>query len=485
MKKYYIYIILTLALSARLYHINFPVSGWTSWRQSDTAAIAKNFYENGLQIFYPQIDWRGNTEGYVESEFQIYPFTVALVDSIFGFSDMWGRILSVIFSLFTIYGIFLLTKKIISEKTAHWAAFIYAIIPLNIFYGRAFMPESLLLMCSVYGIYFFYRWTEDETTKYLIFSYIFITLAVLVKIPTLYLGLPLVYLSYNKFSKSFIIKWQLWLYAILLFIPVGLWYYHSHNLFLQTGLTFKIWEIGTDKWGNLNLLLSLNFYNDIFFKTIAERHLTYAFFIPFMIGLFLKRENKTERLFDWWIIAVLIFILIVARGNQLHEYYNLPFILPAIVFVAKAFTKYFDFTLLKSFKSKSAVAWLFMLFLIIGTILSFLRYERFMNSETYDSSIFRLAKSVKETIQRDDLVIAVDDGNPIVLYRCKRKGWNSYVEQIDSTFIKLRIDNGAKYLIGEDSYFNSEKKVKKLKYLLSNFKSIKREKDHFILDLRN
>lgn len=484
MKKYYIYIILSVAFAARLYHINFPVSGWTSWRQADTAAIAKNFYENSFQLFYPQIDWRGNTAGYIESEFHIYPFTVALADTILGFSDSWGRVLSVIFSLFTIYGIYLLTKKIISEKTALWASFIYAIIPLNIFYGRAFMPESLLLMCSVYGIYFFYQWVEDDSIKFLVYSYIFLTLAVLIKIPTLYLGLPLVYLSYNKFAKLFLTKWQLWVYAILLIIPVGLWYYHSHNLFLQTGLTFNIWGFGTDKWGNSDLLLSLKFYNDVFFKSIAERHLTYAFFIPFLIGLFLKRENRNERLFDWWIISVLIYILIVAKGNQVHEYYNLPFVLPAVIFVAKAFAKYFDIKLLKNINSKNAVAWLFVLFLIAGAILSYLRYERFMNSETYDSSLFRLANSVNKLTDYSDLTISIDDGNPIVLYRCNRKGWNCYVEQINSDFIKQRVDNGAKYLMGEDSYFNSEEKAKTLEYLFNNYKTLNRGEDYFILDLQ-
>jgi 4-amino-4-deoxy-L-arabinose transferase-like glycosyltransferase len=485
MKKYYIYIILAVALITRLYHINFPVSGWHSWRQADTAAIAKNFYENGFQILYPQIDWRGNTTGYVESEFHIYPFAVSLIYSIFGFSDMWGRVLSVIFSLFTISGIYLLTKQIISEKTALWAAFIYAIIPLNIYYGRAFMPESLMLMCSVYGIYFFYRWTESEAIKYLIYSYFFITLAVLTKIPTLYLGLPLLYLSYRKFSKSFLIKWHLWIYVLLLLIPVGLWYYHSHNLFLQTGLTFNIWGFGTDKWGNIDLLVTFKFYNDVFFKSIAERHLTYAFFIPFIIGIFIKRKTKFEKLFDWWIISVIIYILIVAKGNQVHEYYNLPFVIPAVVFIAKAFSKFFDINLIKNYKVKPAVNWLFLLFLITGFSLSYLRYERFMKSESTNSVLFHLAESVKTLTSENDLIIAVNDGNPIVLYRCNRKGWNCYVNQIDQEFLIERINKGAKYLIGEESFFNNERKSKSLERLINTYKTIVRKKDYFILDLKN
>ena len=176
--------------------------------------------------------------------------------------------------------------------------------------------------------------------------------------------------------------------------------------------------------------------------------------------------------------------MIVAKGNQVHEYYNLPFILPAVIFVAKSFTKYFDLRLLKRIKTNPFVAWLFLLFLTAGIILSFLRYSRFMNSETYDSSLLRLANSVSKLTLDNDLLITVDDGNPIVLYRCDRKGWNAYVEQIDFAFIQDRIEKGAKFIVGENSYFNSENANQKLNYLLTNYKPIERTQDHFIIDLR-
>ena len=129
------------------------------------SGLAKNFYENGYNIFYPQIDWRGNTAGYVESEFHIYPFIVSLFYGMFGVDDMWGRIVSLIFSVLTVYGLFLLVRKITSERTALWSAFIYAVLPLNIYFTRAFMPESMMLMCSVYGLYFYNEWLENDKWK--------------------------------------------------------------------------------------------------------------------------------------------------------------------------------------------------------------------------------------------------------------------------------------------------------------------------------
>lgn len=122
-------LILFFALIVRLVHISYPISGWHSWRQADTGAIARNFHEAGQSILYPQIDWAGNTPGFVESEFHIYPYMVSVLYGIFGVDDMWGRIISIIFSLYTVFGLYLLVRKYISEKTALWSAFIYAIIP--------------------------------------------------------------------------------------------------------------------------------------------------------------------------------------------------------------------------------------------------------------------------------------------------------------------------------------------------------------------
>lgn len=481
MAKYKIFLIIFIALLIRLYHINFPVAGWQSWRQADTAAIARNFYENDFKILYPQIDWRGNTLGYVESEFQIYPFITAVLYKIFGTVDTLGRVLSLLFSLSTIYGLYLLVRKFISEKVALWAAFIYSIIPLNIYYSRAFMPESAMLMCSVFSIYYFSEWIDRQKIRYFVLTVLLLSLAILFKIPSLYLGLPLVFLSWRKFGRSTFARWQQWLLAIIVMIPVALWYYHAHQLYLQTNLTFGIWGFGADKWGNIDMLLTTKFYNDVLFKSIAERHLTYAGFIPFLIGLFIRRRNKEERMFDWWLIAIIVYFFIVAKGNQAHEYYQLPFILPAVVFIAKTFAKYCQLDKKKEISIREIISTSIATLFLIGIfILSFLRYSNFMKSENISSPLFKLASSVQKNTKIADLIVAVDEGNPVILYRCNRKGWNSFPEQLDSIYIYQKVNLGAKYLLGEKSIFDSERRREALRKISRRYTSIINTDDYFI-----
>ncbi|TAE57489.1 MAG: phospholipid carrier-dependent glycosyltransferase [Nostocales cyanobacterium] len=166
-KKSPLIFLITLALSVRLYNINSPIIGIHSWRQADTAAIARNFYENRFNIFYPQIDWGGNSLGYCETEFPIYSFIVAIFYKIFGVHEIFGRLTSVIFSLLTIYFLYKITAKYFNQKTAFWSCFCFAILPLTVYYSRTFQPESMLLMCSVSGIYYFINWLESEKIHFL------------------------------------------------------------------------------------------------------------------------------------------------------------------------------------------------------------------------------------------------------------------------------------------------------------------------------
>lgn len=485
MKK--IYLILFIALIARIIHISYPVSGWHSWRQADTASIARNFYENGFNILYPKINWNADGTGYVESEFQIYPFLISILYSFFGVSDFWGRLVTVIFSLITIYGLFLIVKKIINEETALWAALLYSILPLNIYYGRAFMPDTAMLMCSVYGIYFFYSWQENNKNFSLLLSGIFISLAVLIKLPSLYLGLPLIFIVFKKYKWGFLKKTELYIYVLAVLLPVILWYYHSHQLFLNGGSSFGIWTYGQDKWGVYSLILDIKWYNDIFLSSIAERHLTYPGFILLLWGLFIKRKQKFEYLFDFWLLSIIIFIFIAAQAHLAQEYYTLPFTLPASVFIGKFFAKYFPLfgEKIKNIYLRNKYITIFSVTSIVLIItLSYLRLNRFYNSENDAAILYELTNTVQTFTGINDKIITIGDGNPVYLYHSHRFGWTALPMQINTEYVDMMRRKGATYIAGEKNIFLVNNSLKNLNFLLENYKIIKNETGYFIVDIR-
>ncbi len=410
---------------------------------------------------------------------------MSILYSAFGVSDFWGRLLSVFFSILTVYGLYLLVKKIINEKTALWSALIYAILPLNIFYGRAFMPDAGMLMCSVYGVYFFSEWLDKEKVKYIIAAWFFITLAVLMKLPTLYIGLTLFYLAFKKYRWALFKNLRLYLLAALILLPVILWYYHAHQLFLNGGSSFGIWTYGQDKWGMFSLLIDPAWYNDIFFKSIAERHLTYPGFILLIAGLFIKRRSERERLFDIWMIAVLIFIFIAAQAHRAQEYYTLPFNITASVFIGKFLAKYLPFENLRSALAANKLRSYFaILCVLLICVLSYLRVARFYNGENPDSTVLKIGRDVQSVSIPQDKIITIGDGNPVYLYQAHRFGWTAMPQQLDSTFIEARIKDGAKLIAGEKNVFLQNSSADKIDFLLRNYKVIKNEPDYIIVGLK-
>ncbi len=448
-KTYAIFLILALAFALRVKHVDAPVIGVHAWRQADTAAIARNYHENGYRFLYPQIDWGEGGPGYVESEFPIVSYAIALTYKAFGVSESYGRMMSIFFSLMAIFFLYLFVKKHIDESTALWSAFFFSVLPLNIFFSRTIQPESALIMSLVAGTYFFSRWmTSDKTADFLV-SAVFISLACLLKIPSLYIGLPLLYLAWLKHGNNVLKKKALWFYLTLVLLPVGLWYYHAHQLFLTYGNTFGIWEYGSDKWGNWGLAFSAGFIEKVFLNNLAGWYFTWGGALVFLIGLFVKRRAKEERVFDFWLLSVLIYMVIVAKGNYVHEYYQLPFMIPAVVYMGKVYARWF------TRRTKIAAAALLLCLLSI-LVFSQLRYYSYIQREdTASSEVYKLAEIVRENTEEGALIISIfNSSDPTLMYLAHRKGWFATPGDIDDAYVSDKIQDGAKYIVGSHRYFN-------------------------------
>src|SRR6185503_3755810 len=136
--------VLALALGLRLIQLGAPLIGHHAWRQTDTAAIARNMVEEHTGLLHPRVDWRGATSGDVECEFPAYPWALATIDHAIGVHESAGRALSIVFSLIAIGFAFALARAIAGERAALGAGLYLAIAPLPLFLGRAVMAESLL-----------------------------------------------------------------------------------------------------------------------------------------------------------------------------------------------------------------------------------------------------------------------------------------------------------------------------------------------------
>src|SRR5881409_4267339 len=179
------------AVAARLILIDQPYIDRWSWRQSDVAAIARNFEENGFHFTRPQIDWAGDAPGYVGTEFPILPFIAAICYEIAGVHEWIGRIQAVIFFAVSLPFFFLLVREIFGSTAAVWATFFFSFTPLNIFAGRSFMPDVPSLSLAIIGLYFFLRWTHDQKWTPFFAAANAISLSILIKVTSVVIFAPL------------------------------------------------------------------------------------------------------------------------------------------------------------------------------------------------------------------------------------------------------------------------------------------------------
>src|SRR6266487_878021 len=190
------------AVAVRLILIDQPYVDHWSWRQSDVAAIARNFFEHGFRFGYPQIDWAGGSAGYVGTEFPILPFLAAICYKFVGIHEWIGRSQSVIFFAISLPLFFLLVREIFGSAAAIWATFFYAFAPLNIFAGRSFMPDVPSLSLAIIGLYFFLRWLGDAKPARLYLSAIAISLSILIKATSIVIAAPIACMLVGRLCQT-------------------------------------------------------------------------------------------------------------------------------------------------------------------------------------------------------------------------------------------------------------------------------------------
>jgi len=443
-KRFPLWFLTVLAIAPRLYHLYAPVIGVHSWRQADTAAIARNFTEAPFSLgsfLYSQVDWGGG--GYAETEFPLYPALVSLLYRLFGVQEAYARGLSVVFSVVGLYFLYRLVNLFFNQSVAFWSALFYAILPLSVFYGRTVQPESLVVMSSLGGLYFFKRWLSTEKRIDLLASCVFVAIAILLKVlPVVYLGLPLLFLAALKYKKQLFQRIDLWIYALALLGITALWYTHAHQIYLDTGLTFGFFSGDTDRyeWAKL---LSLQYWLDIIFRVMV-RHFAVLGFVIALIGLTYRRENAEDWFWEAGIFSSFLAGALAPTSSYVHEYYQLPVMFFGVVFAGK---------ICASVLSEGAKKWqrlalgiAIALTLTTGSVIYAIDYMQ--AEDPLQSETFLLSVLVEKYTGPSDRLLVTTGGDPTLLYLSHRKGWMISPEEVTPERLEAAAGDGADYFAG-------------------------------------
>ena len=444
MKKFEILILAAILITAfliRLYKINRPIADWHSWRQADTAAVARNFIKEGYNPFSPKYDDMSsqangldNPNRYRFVEFPIYNSIIAGVWAITGINETYARLVTVFITLFSTLLLYFLVKYFSSIQTAILSVFFFTFLPYNIFYSSAILPGPLMVF-GIIGLYLtFTKWLESQRLTWFISSVLFANLAILTWPIALFFFLPILYLTFNKYGISFLKNYKLWLFVFLSLLPF---------------ITWRIWMTqfpqGIPNWQFLLNESNIRFKGAFFRWLIAERMgkliLTVGGFVLFILGI-LKKPTKNEKLFYFsWLLAVAVYFTVFASGNIRHDYYQVPFIPIAAVFMAIGTKTLFN---LPTQSFNHLIGSSLAIVLIILT-LAFGSYEIRGYYWINKPQIVKAGEAVNRLLPKDATVIAPYNGDAAFLYQTNRHGYPI----VDRPLEKF-IDQGTKYLVSVD-----------------------------------
>jgi 4-amino-4-deoxy-L-arabinose transferase-like glycosyltransferase len=418
-----------LAVATRLILINQPYVDHWSWRQSDVAAIAHNFYEGGFRFAYPQIDWAGDATGYVGTEFPILPFLAALCYKFTGIHEWIGRSQAVIFFAVSLPFFFLLVREIFGSTAAVWATFFFSLVPLSVFAGRSFMPDVPSLSFAIIGLYLFLRWVNSGVLLLFFLAAIATSLSLLIKITSIIILVPLAYVVVERlchprtvsgFRQRPTIYGGVALFLAITLLPSAAWYWHAyqvaerfypHHLFGAGGIRIE----------------NVSWYWHIARQT-ATSSLTPILSIMAVVGLCIaprlqrgsiagRPRSRYARLFHWWLAATLLFVIVVGYGNR-HRWYQLPLVPITAAFAGAACA------FVGSKIDSSRVAAVALSILLAG---SFALLACVYVQPLYEPSAGQLrdaALELRKITSPDALIVAADMGDPTIFYYAQRKGWH-------------------------------------------------------------
>jgi len=474
--------LLCIGVFFRLIKISQPFVDEWSWRQADVAMIAENFYRYGFNIFYPQINWAGDSPGYVGTEFPLVPFIASLLYVFFGVHDWIGRFVSVFFFALSVPFFYLVVKAVLNESGALFAVAIYNIVPLCVFTSRSFMPDMASLSFSIIAIYLFSDWLKRPNIR----SRIFIattaatSLAILVKLPAMIIGLPLIYMAWQQYGPKMVLRREIWAFAALSLIFPLAWYYHAwlistsyypHHMFGSGGIGIE----------------SLAGYGRIL-RQAATFSLTPLLSAGMLIGICLSSVTKFGRLFHWWLLAIFLFAFSAARGHW-HSWYFLPIAPVAAAFAALPCDVVLS-RIARESHSKIISALVLLLFFAFTSYLSFAYVSPLY--EPWGMPSFHAGNALNRIVPPHALIIVADGGDPTCLYYSKRKGWHFLADfgkpPIDSheaiTELERLRGQGADYLtFVRNTFWWLDYYHQFREHLDSRYRRIKVTEEYIIFDL--
>lgn len=427
--------VLLFGFCARAATYKSPLLDHHAWRQADTASISRNFYRERFNVLYPQVDERGaQPVGYVETGLELFAFLVAALAQITGFHFEIGRLLSALLFVCSDLLAWTVVKRRFGRRAGLVAAFLYAFgFPLLIFIERAFMNEALLICLSLVCLVAAQNYLSSGKASSVAVLVVSSAVIGAIKLPYLIIWAPIVGLFVEVDGMRAWRRMPLWLMMAVDLAAAAAWYWHAHQLALSTGLTFGL----TNKLFDADVVFSGSFV-----WTIATRLFKDVLGPIGCVGAcaglwFGVRERRWPEILG--VAGFVAYLLLVAVGNDVHDYYQL-----AIIPIAPSLVAFGLVRLVDSFAVRRRRLAILSIATGLAALATFARSVSAHSWYEYSESEVEDCRQVASLTSPTDRIVMVGTADPHFLFCVDRKGWLLSGSDADEAHIRQAWKDGAR-----------------------------------------
>ncbi|MGH9382973.1 MAG: ArnT family glycosyltransferase [Vicinamibacterales bacterium] len=498
--------IFALAAAYRLYRIETPLLDAHSWRQITNADIARHFALGSLNLFSPRVSW-GGLNGEVGMEFPLLQWITGILWRITTEEPIVARAVAVAFSMAAVVGIYRLGTRLFGRPAGRAAAFLLAVSPGAIFFGRAFLSDTPMLAFMIGAVLAWDCYFDKPTTARAAIAALLTALAPLVKLPAILVLAPIVGLAWSREGRFGLRDRGLNIGIAIAVIAVAAWYWYADWIYLRTGLTQAVFRpSGTyppdiapgtvfqsvSHWATRERLFALGFWREMIDR-FWDLHLTPFGFVGALLGVAMSWRNPRALSPALWALAGIALVVVSAEGQFWHQFHQMPVLPPLALFFGVAAAPLFDGSTLRRF-SRTAGPLVAGCLLVLVTFQTFIRsgaIQHFYRPENLQLRFLADGNVLQGLIPPDALMLTVDYdkvgvNSPMLLYHARRQGWSFDAATVSPEVIEhLRKTRGLQFFV--TSFRPEVEANQRVSDYLQQFPNIQVPEEHnwlWLVDLR-
>jgi len=317
--------LIVLGVLMRLYRLHGPLADQHAYRQTQTASEVWLYERFGFDLFDYHVPMFGGDHWLLE--FPFYQWIVHALSQVAGFHEELGRLVSIMSFAGAAAALYGITRRLTGRRLAAvGAVFFLALMPISVFYGRAFMIDPFFLMTALVMLLaalhlserFSWAWLTLAGAALMVTTLGKANMVVVFGLPVLIIGVRVLWNRATPLAgRVAMVAW-----------PVGsavlfeVWLRHADRVNIASnGLSFE--ELRP--W-----LLGSTFTDTELWRTVLERfqeQLTIAGILIVVLGALAVPRLRTRYRLETaaLLVSSVASIGIFANLNRVHDYYQLPY----------------------------------------------------------------------------------------------------------------------------------------------------------------